>query len=73
MVFGFSYFFPISTYLADFVCGFAVLEEFFFGSAVSSIPQCPPPYAHIEDHIGVNESILTVMKQICTQMNVYFL
>ena len=24
-------------------------------------------------HIGVNESILTVMKQICTQMNVYFL
>ena len=24
-------------------------------------------------HIGVNESILTVMKQICAQMNVYFL
>ena len=26
-----------------------------------------------EGHIGVNESILTEMKQICTQMNVYFL
>ena len=26
-----------------------------------------------ESHIGVNEKILTVMKQICTQMNVYFL
>ena len=24
-------------------------------------------------HIGVNESILTVMKQIWTQMNIYFL
>ena len=29
--------------LADFVCGFAVLDEIFFGFAVSSIPQCPPP------------------------------
>ena len=29
--------------LADFVCGFAVLKEFFFSFAVSSIPQCPPP------------------------------
>ena len=28
--------------LADFVCGFAVLDEIFFGFAVSSIPQCPP-------------------------------
>ena len=28
--------------LADFVCGFAVLDEFFFGFAVSIIPQCPP-------------------------------
>ena len=28
--------------LAYFVCGFAVLDEFFFGFAVSSIPQCPP-------------------------------
>ena len=27
--------------LADFVGGFAVLDEFFFGFAVSSIPQCP--------------------------------
>jgi len=26
-----------------------------------------------EDHIGVNESILTLMKQIWTQMNGYFL
>ena len=26
-----------------------------------------------EGHIGINENILTVMKQICTQMNVYFL
>ena len=26
-----------------------------------------------EGHIGVNESILTVMKQIWIQMNVYFL
>ena len=26
-----------------------------------------------EGHIGVNESILTEMKQIWTQMNVYFL
>ena len=26
-----------------------------------------------EDHIGVNESILTIMKQIWTQINVYFL
>ena len=26
-----------------------------------------------EGHIGVNESILTVMKQIWTQMNGYFL
>lgn len=26
-----------------------------------------------EGHIGVNESILTIMKQIRTQMNVYFL
>ena len=26
-----------------------------------------------EGHIGVNESILTVTKQIWTQMNVYFL
>ena len=26
-----------------------------------------------EDHIGVNESILTVTKQIWTQMNVYSL
>ena len=26
-----------------------------------------------EGHIGVNESILTAMKQIWTQMNVYFL
>ena len=26
-----------------------------------------------EGHIGINESILTAMKQICTQMNVYFL
>jgi len=25
-----------------------------------------------EGHIGVNESIMTVMKQIWTQMNVYF-
>ena len=29
--------------LADFVCGFAVLDEIFVGFAVSSIPQCPPP------------------------------
>ena len=28
--------------LADFVYGFAVLDEIFFGFAVSSIPQCPP-------------------------------
>ena len=54
VVFGFSYFFfSIWTYLdiqfwlrfsvlADFVCGFAVLDEFFFGFAFSSIPQCPP-------------------------------
>ena len=28
--------------LADFVCGFAVLDEFFYGFAVSGIPQCPP-------------------------------
>ena len=34
--------------LADFVCGFAVLDEIFFGFAVSSIPQCPP-------HLGVAE------------------
>ena len=26
-----------------------------------------------EGHIGVNESILTVIKQIWTKMNVYFL
>ena len=26
-----------------------------------------------EGHIGVNESILTIMKQIWTQMNGYFL
>ena len=49
----FLFFFPIWTYLgiqfcmrfsvlADFVCGFEVLDEFFFGFAVSSIPQCPP-------------------------------
>ena len=49
----FPIFFPIWTYLgiqfcmrfsvlADFVCGFAVLNEYFFGFAVSSIPQCPP-------------------------------
>ena len=39
-------------------------------------------YAHVilerslrvnEGHIGVNESILTVMKQIWTQVNIYFL
>ena len=28
--------------LVDFVCGFAVLDEIFFGFAVSNIPQCPP-------------------------------
>ena len=27
----------------------------------------------IEGHIGVNESVLTIMKQIWTQMNGYFL
>ena len=39
---------PICVY--SFVCGFrfwpilfAVLDEFFFGFAVSSVPQCPPP------------------------------
>ena len=48
------FFFPIWTYLgiqfcirfsvlADFVCGFAVLDERFFGFAVSTISQCPPP------------------------------
>ena len=53
VVFGFPIFFPIWTYLgipfcmpfsvlADFVCAFAVLDEFFFGFAVSSIPQYPP-------------------------------
>ena len=53
VVFGFSYFLflfgPIWVY--SFVCGFrfwpillAVLDEFFFGFAVSSIPQCPPHY-----------------------------
>ena len=42
VVFGFSFFFPIWTYLgiqvcmrfsvlANFVCGFAVLDEYFFG------------------------------------------
>ena len=47
-------FFPVWTYLgiqfsmrfsvlADFACRFAVLDEVFFGFAVSSIPQCPPP------------------------------
>ena len=48
VVFGFSFFFPIWTYLgiqvcmrfsvlANFVCGFAVLDEFFFGFVVCSI------------------------------------
>ena len=52
MVFGFSYFFSYLALfmytvlyaafdLADFVCDFAVFNEFFFGFAVSSIPQCP--------------------------------
>ena len=26
-----------------------------------------------EDHIGVNENLITIMKEIWTQMNVYFL
>ena len=29
--------------LAKFLCGFAVLDDFFFGFAVSNTPQCPPP------------------------------
>ena len=36
--------------LADFVCGFAVLDEIFFGFAVSSIPECPPPLEILRRH-----------------------
>ena len=43
IVSGFDCFCMRFSVLADFVCGFAVLDEIFFGFAVSSIPQCPPP------------------------------
>ena len=31
--------------LAEFFAGFRVLDDFFFGSAVSNIPQCSPHYS----------------------------
>ena len=41
---------PLYRFSDDFVCGFrfwpnffAVLDDFFFGFAVSNTPQCPPP------------------------------
>ena len=49
--------------LADFVCGFAVLDEIFFGFAVSSIPQCPP--------LSVILLVFKV-KSISTLCNVHF-
>jgi len=35
--------------LDEFLCGPAVLDDFFFGFAVSRIPQCPLPEQEIFD------------------------
>ena len=49
--------------LADFVSGFAVLDEFFFGFAVSSIPQCPPQFAPVVwgSHVVLGEGALLMI------------
>ena len=46
---------PLYRFSDGFVCGFqfwpnffAVLDDFFFGFAVSNTPQCPPPERFIE-------------------------
>ena len=56
-------------------CGFAVLNEFFFCFAVSSIPQCPPP---IENHGNAEVSSIssikfyTSSKGLVTQLIIYW-
>ena len=69
------YFDPNESTFTDNECRRMVLLNFFMILNVNT-------YANVilerslranEGHIGVNESILTVMKQIWTQMNVYFL
>ena len=43
--------------LADFVCGLPVLNEFFFGFAVSSIPQCPLLFGDLGFNVSKEKSL----------------
>ena len=73
-------FWPISgfQFCPNFLCGFAVLGDFFFGFAVYNIPQCPPLYkslgvsvdedltwkAHIEEISKKKSAGLSALKRI---------
>ena len=52
---------PLHRFSDGFVCGFrfwpnffAVLDDLFFGFAVSNTPQCPPPLFRIAWHFSTN-------------------
>ena len=55
---------------ADFVCGFAVLDEFFFGFAVSIIPQRPP---HLQDQFTVLKKCRTKLTFDCLIYEMLFI
>ena len=65
--------------LAEFFCGFAVLDDFSFGFAVSNIPQSPPrlltfrkqdsvqlPSFGRRLHLSMNKTLGTVIFQLTT-------